>query len=63
MSGVPETSKPTASESRERPHGKEKRHKRGFSFAAKLTGSSHDRWVFFKGIRLSVLNFPVQGTE
>uniref|UniRef100_A0A915Q2B1 WD_REPEATS_REGION domain-containing protein n=1 Tax=Setaria digitata TaxID=48799 RepID=A0A915Q2B1_9BILA len=36
--------KSTGGDVRERPHGKEKRHKRGFSFAAKLTGSSHDRW-------------------
>ncbi|VDK83436.1 unnamed protein product [Litomosoides sigmodontis] len=29
---------------RERPHGKGKKHKRGFSFASRLAGSSHDRW-------------------
>ncbi|KAL3984679.1 WD domain G-beta repeat family protein [Acanthocheilonema viteae] len=44
MCTTSETSKPASVDVRERPHGKEKKHKRGFSFAAKLTGSSHDRW-------------------
>ncbi|MCP9262774.1 WD repeat-containing protein 20 [Dirofilaria immitis] len=39
-----ESSKPATADMRERSHTKEKKHKRGFSFAAKLTGSSHDRW-------------------
>lgn len=39
-----ESAKPATVDIRERPHGKEKKHKRGFSFAAKLTGSSHERW-------------------
>lgn len=38
-----ESSKPATIDVRERSHGKEKKHKRGFSFAAKLTGGSHDR--------------------
>ncbi|VDO26805.1 unnamed protein product [Onchocerca flexuosa] len=39
-----ESSKSAAVDARERSYGKEKKHKRGFSFTTKLTGSSHDRW-------------------
>uniref|UniRef100_A0A8R1XVZ1 WD_REPEATS_REGION domain-containing protein n=1 Tax=Onchocerca volvulus TaxID=6282 RepID=A0A8R1XVZ1_ONCVO len=39
-----DSSKPAAIDARERSYGKEKKHKRGFSFTTKLTGSSHDRW-------------------
>ncbi|CAG9532246.1 unnamed protein product, partial [Cercopithifilaria johnstoni] len=44
MCATLESSKLNTVDVRERSHGKEKKHKRGFSFSAKLTGSSHDRW-------------------
>ncbi|VDN30815.1 unnamed protein product [Gongylonema pulchrum] len=42
--GASESSKLACGDNKERSHGKEKRHKRGFSLVAKLTGSSRDRW-------------------
>lgn len=42
-----ESSKPSTVDVGERLHAKEKKHKRGFSFTAKLTGSSHDRYFLF----------------
>ncbi|VDN08084.1 unnamed protein product [Thelazia callipaeda] len=45
MCGTTDSSKYTVGDVKDRSHGREKKHKRGFSFAAKLTGGSHDRWM------------------